>query len=230
MRIRSSMPGSGIRQNLYFKDHEIESMCVEALKNSRFMPDEPGAVDIESFVEAHFETNLDFGTSIEKGVLGYTLFDKKGKIRLVGVAPELANDTSVIGSRRCRATVAHEAGHCLMHPILFMEDSTQQLHENLDFQQSRILCRKGDFTGKYDGRWWEVQANKAIGEFLLPRHLVKMAVKDFLTPKGTLGLEVLDGDRREEAVQHVADTFDVNLTPARIRLAAMFPDAGEDLL
>lgn len=230
MRIRSNTPGSGIRQNLYFTDGEIETMCVEALKKSGYMPKEPGRVEIESFVEAHFETNLDFGATIEEGVLGYTLFDTKGKVRLVGVAPELANDVSVVGSRRCRATVAHEAGHCLMHPILFMEDRTQSLHENLDFQHSRILCRKGDFTGKYDGRWWEVQANKAIGEFLLPKHLVRRAVKGFLTSKGTLGFEVLAEDRREEAVHHVADTFEVNLTPARIRLNAMFPESEEGFL
>lgn len=230
MRIRSSIPGSGIRQNLYFTEREIESMCVEALEKSGFMPDAPRPVDIECFVEAHFETSLDFGTTIEKGVLGYTFFSKTGKILLVGVDPELANDTSTIGSRRCRATVAHEAGHCLMHPILFMEDQTQSLTENLDFQQSRILCRKGDFSGGYDGRWWEVQANKAIGEFLLPRHLVRTAVEEFLTSVGSLGVEVLPESKREDAAQHVANTFEVNLTPARIRLNSMFPLSEGDFL
>jgi len=205
-------------------------MCLEALKESGFLPDSPQPIDIESFVEKHFKTGLDFATEPDKGVLGWTLFSGKGEIMMVGVAPELSNDSSEMGNRRCRATVAHEAGHCLMHPILFMEDTTRSLTENLDFKNNRILCRKEDFKGTYDGRWWEVQANKAIGEFLLPKNLVRTAVADFLAPRGALGIQTLPPENREAACKHVADVFEVNLTPAKIRLEKLFPDSDENFL
>lgn len=230
MQIKRNIPGSAIKQVLYFRDTEIDKMCTEALKKSGFMPTDPGPIDIETFVESYFETSLDFATEVDKGVLGWTFFTSDGGIRLVGVSPSLANDTSEMGTRRCRATVAHEAGHCLMHPILFMEDNTKSLVENLDFHQNRILCRKDDFTGRYDGRWWEVQANKAIGALLLPRPLVCQSVTDFLAPAGSLGIETIPEERRVDAIQHVADTFEVNLTPARIKLEALFPPEQGELL
>lgn len=230
MRIRKNLPGSQISQNLYFTDREIERMCLEALKGSGFLPETPQPIDIETFVEKHFKTRLDFSTEPEKGVLGWTLFGPKAEILMVGVSPALADDTSEVGNRRCRATVAHEAGHCLMHPILFLEDKTGSLAENLDFQNRRILCRKEDFKGVYDGRWWEVQANKAIGEFLLPKKLVRQAVAEFLAPHGSLGVETLPAEKREAACRHLAEVFDVNPAPARIRLATMYPDSEEEFL
>ena len=230
MNLRKNLPGSRIRQNLYSTDREIEKMCLEALKASGFLPDSPQPIDIESFVEKHFETDLDFATELDKGVLGWTLFGGKGEIMMVGVSPELSNDSSEMGNRRCRATVAHEAGHCLMHPILFLEDTTQSLAENLDFKNNRILCRKDDFGRPYDGRWWEVQANKAIGEFLLPKSLVRIAVSEFLVTRGVLGIETLPADNLDVACKHVADVFEVNLTPAKIRLEKLFPDSDENFL
>ena len=209
-------------KKLYFRDSEIDRMCLEALKKGGFYPGAPAAIDIESFVESYFETNLDMGSDVGDGVLGWTLFDKKGAIKVVGVSSRLAGDTSQIGLRRCRATVAHEAGHCLMHPILFMED-TAQLFENIDFEQRRILCRKEDIAGKYNGRWWEVQANKAIGGFLLPRALVISSVQHLMKPAGLLGMPSLLPEDRQAAISHVAETFEVNLKPAEIRLAAIFP-------
>ena len=205
-------------------------MCLEVLKQSGFLPEVPSPIDIETFVETHFGAKLDFASEMGEGVLGWTIFGQSGEILMVGVDPVLANDTGTAGTRRCRATVAHEAGHCLMHSILFMEDKTRSLAENLDFQKSRILCRKGDFTGAYDGRWWELQANKAIGEFLMPRTLVRAAVEGFLSVKGSLGIEVISDQKREEAVQHLADTFEGNLTPAKIRLEKIFPPDEGNLL
>ena len=228
MRVRRSLPGSVIRQTLYFTDSEIERMCSEALRKGGFFPARPQAIDIENFVESYFGARLDFGTEPEKGVLGWTLFGPSAEILLVGVSSSLADDMSTVGQRRCRATVAHEAGHCLMHPILFLEDKTRSLTENLDFQQRRILCRSDDFKGGYDGRWWEVQANKAIGAFLLPKALVREAVADFLETRGSLGIETLPPEKRDAACQHVSAVFDVNLTPARIRLEGLFPPADDE--
>ena len=59
----------------------------------------------------------------------------------------------------------------------------------------------------YDGRWWEFQANRAMGGLLCPRALVHEAIKPFLVPSGMLGVEVLDENRREEAVRALADNL-----------------------
>ena len=211
-------------KTLYFTDREIDQMCFEALKNSGFYPSSPSPIEIESFVEKHFETTLDFGTSMGEGVLGWTLFGRNGKIQLVGISAQLAEDLSEVGIRRCRATVAHEAGHCLMHSSLFMEEAGEQMFGNIDLKMRRILCREDDIAGKYDGRWWEVQANKAIGGLLLPKGLVQTAVEKFLESAGALGLPVMPEKNRKLAIDYVAKTFEVNKKPAEIRLEKLFPN------
>ncbi len=229
MRERS-FAGSRFGKTLYFTDREIDRMCIEALQKSGCMPSVPEAIDIELFVEKHFDAQLDMATDLGEEVLGWTFFGKKGEILLVGVSPNLAGDDSDVGRRRCRATVAHEAGHCLMHPILFIEEQSKMIFENLNFQEKRILCRKSDFTGKYDGRWWEVQANKAIGALLLPAVLVRKSVESFLEPAGGMGLMDLPERNRPLAVEHVSKTFDVNKLPAQIKVDALFPRRENELL
>ena len=44
---------------------------------------------------------------------------------------------------------------------------------------------------RYDGRWWEVQANRAMSGLLCPRPLVREAMKPFLSAAGLLGVEIL---------------------------------------
>lgn len=229
MRERT-IPGSKFGKTLYFTDREINRMCVDALKESRCLPSNPEPIDIEFFVEKHFDTDLDFGTDLGDEILGWTYFGRRGEIRIVGVSQSLSCDETVVGQRRCRATVAHEAGHCLMHPILFMEDQSRPMFENLDFAKNQILCRKDDFRGKYDGRWWEVQANKAIGGFLLPCNLVRDSVQEFLVTEGSMGLESLPAENRQSAIAHVADTFDVNKKPAEIKLDKLYPETEGELL
>lgn len=225
-----SFSGSRFGKTLYFTEREIDQMCLEALEVSKCLPSQPEPIDIEFFVEKHFETNLDLGSDFGSDVLGWTLFGKKGEILMVGVSSSLSGDTTTVGQRRCRATVAHEAGHCLMHPILFMEEETKNMMGNVDFRENRILCRKEDFqgkTGKYDGRWWELQANRAIGGLLLPRQLVRTSVEHLLISSGGLGLKILPPEHFNEAIDHVADTFEVNRQPAEIRLKSIFPEEDQ---
>jgi hypothetical protein len=55
---------------------------------------------------------------------------------------------------------------------------------NVSLKDRRFLCRPGDIdpaaasrpTRAYDGLWWEWQANRAIGGFLLPKNLVLIAL------------------------------------------------------
>lgn len=231
MRVRSSLGGC-FKQSLFFKPREIDDMCVQALAKANLLPAEPSPIRIDRFIEKHFDCAVVYEDVME-GVLGCTLFEKNGAVKAVAVSPGL-DDGTVSGARRERSTLAHEGGHCLMHPILFMEPETQMSfggeHENLDFRGRRILCREGDISSKgkrYDGRWWEYQANRAMGGLLLPHKLVAHCVGPLLSTSGSLGLEALCADRRPEAEQRVAERFDVNPGVARIRLSEMYPETAQ---
>lgn len=232
MRVNKSTGSSAFSQVIYFKPGEIDRMCEAELRKANCLPDTPQPVDVELFIEKHFGCTIDF-SDIAEGVLGFTFFDKKGKPQVVGVSPSL-DDGTATGRRRTRSTFAHEAGHCMMHPILFMENSTPSLlGQNLDFEQKRILCRESDLQNtkaQYNGRWWEYQANCAIGGFLLPKGLVMTATDGFLTPAGLLGIKVLPELQREAAARNISDVFDVSLAVARIRLTQIYPSETQETL
>ena len=75
----------------------------------------------------------------------------------------------------------------------------------------------------YDGRWWEFQANRAMGGLLCPAALMLEALKPFLIASGSLGAMILDEQRRESAVRGAADIFDVNPIVAKIRIDELYP-------
>ena len=146
----------------------------------------------------------------------------------VVISAALDAEGGTVSGRRVRTTIAHEGGHGLLHAHLFaLDEKPLHLFDRDSHSEDQILCRDvhGDekkATG-YDGRWWEVQANRAMSSLLCPRPLVQEAVKPFLAPAGLLGVQVLTEDRREEAVRALADIFDVNPVVTRIRISEMYP-------
>jgi hypothetical protein len=75
----------------------------------------------------------------------------------------------------------------------------------------------------YHGRWWEFQANRAIGALLLPKRLVGQSLEELLVARGTFGTRVLLQERRQDAIRLLSETFDVNPAVARIRIDALHP-------
>jgi hypothetical protein len=223
----SRSPSGTFRQRLFFTTEEIDRLCLDALKKGNLLPNAPQAIRIDRFVETYFECPLeykDFGT----GILGCTQFNSKGSVVLVTVCE--TNDATVPGERRLRSTIAHEAGHGLMHASLFIDDGLQRemIGENVDLKNRRILCRQSDIgpagVKVYDGRWWEWQANRAIGGLLLPKTLVSMSLDRLVTKSTGLGIATLPASARLAAVSQIAETFDVNPAVARIRLGEMYPE------
>ena len=167
-------------------------------------------------------------------LLGLTRFGSKGPEAVV-VSRTLAEEDNSVAERRLSSTLAHEAGHMLLHGRLFTLQrrarSRSLFEDDLDDKNQTVLCRSGtigntsESTGipHYDGRWWEFQANKMIGALLVPRLLVREALSSFLIAQGHLGLTQLDPTRREEAVSCLSDVFDVNPAVARIRGRRDFP-------
>lgn len=220
---------------LSFSTDEIDDICLEALTKGGFLPEKPAAIRIDRFVEKYFQCKAGY-EDLPVGTLGYTLFDAKGKVVEVRISDKI-EDGKQISERRVRSTWAHEAGHCLLHPSLFIETPGQPTFSQTEGRNSningrKILCRDTDIKPagqKYDGRWWEWQANRCIGSLLLPKRLAREALSEMLVNSVVTKSPKLPAAKRAEAEKHLANVFDVNPIVARIRLVEMYPDSGAQI-
>lgn len=229
----TNRPPFGIE--LRFDRSEIDQMCVDELEKAGAFPAVPGPVNIESFIGKHFCKDYRY-EDLPEGVLGVTAFKANGGIKFVGVSNKL-DDDSPSADHRIRSTWAHEAGHCMLHPILFMRDPAirtqafwEQGTENVTSDR-RFLCRDQDFNVQgancgYDGRWWEWQANRCIGGFLLPKYLVIKALEVLLRPSRVTKTPELPEENRRQAESLVSQMFNVSKAVSRIRLAEFFPSGS----
>jgi hypothetical protein len=210
----------------YFTPGQIDNMCCDELRNVGLLPTSPEPIRIDRFIEKRFNVSPQY-EDLPNGVLGFTRFGKSG-VKAVVISAALDAEGGKVAARRIRTTIAHEGGHGLLHAHLFaLDDIPLHLFAKDSHSGDQILCRDvhGDEkkAHRYDGRWWEVQANRAMSSLLCPRPLVLEAMKPFLTPVGLLSVEVLGENRREEAVRSLAEIFDVNPAVTRIRIAEMYP-------
>jgi hypothetical protein len=228
MRIERSGDSGPFTRRLFYKVHEIDDICESALASSDLLPEIPGSVDIERFVEKHFRCEVGY-EELPDEILGFTAFDEAGKVIAMRVQTNLEDGTD-IGERRVRSTWAHEAGHGLLHGRLFIADTRETSFIGIDGQkQNRIMCRPVDIKPvgiAYDGKWWEWQANRCIGGLLLPKGLVRSSVDHFLTRSVATNSPRLGPSVRGEAERHIAKIFNVNPVVARIRLHEIFPDVS----
>jgi len=137
---------------LYFEDlGEIDEICLEALKRQSLLPSNPAPIRIERFIEKEFKTALRY-EDLGPDNLGCTVFNSFGAVEAILVSRDLEEQNTTPARRRVRSTLAHEAGHGLLHGSLFID--SPDLGEN----QRRILCRSEDILGEtprsYRGRWW----------------------------------------------------------------------------
>jgi len=206
---------------LYFKDlGEIDEICLEALKRQSLLPPTPAPIRIERFVEKQFKAPLRY-EDLGPDNLGSTIFNSSGAVEAILVSRDLEEQNTTPARRRVRSTVAHEAGHGLLHGSLFID--SPDLGEN----QRRILCRSEDILGEtprsYRGRWWEFQANQAIGSLLLPRLLMNAFLDQSGIELDSSGNRILTPAQRESLAKKAAVIFDVNPIVVRIRLDSLFP-------
>jgi hypothetical protein len=215
--------GGPFGERPYYKDSEIENICTDELQRVDLLPSSPQPIRIDRFIEKRFHISHDYA-DLERGILGFTRFGKGG-VEAIVVARSL-DDNSTVNERRVRSTLAHEAGHGLLHGHLFVLSGQSTLFSEGNVPSPQVLCRddvQSDAKRGYDGAWWEFQANKMIGGLLLPRTLTMKALEGLLEERGQLGLKDLPLTRRVEAAGHLADVFDVNPAVAVIRLGDLFP-------
>jgi hypothetical protein len=216
----------------HFQLREIEEICTTELRRAGLYPAAPEAIRIDRFIEKRFNVRPRY-ESLPEGVLGFTLFGKRGVEDII-VAKSLDDAGTKAAERRLRSTFAHEAGHGLLHAHLFcLGEKPKSLFDGGDMAP-KILCREvlEAFQPRagYSGKWWEFQANRAIGGLLLPRPLVIQALESFCMEAGKLGGRVLKPDKRETALHELSTTFEVNPAVARIRLEEVFPAKSEHQL
>ncbi len=233
MRTFRSKSGPFREQPFYTPD-EIERLCTADLREVELFPAQPEPIRIERFISKRFKVSPEY-QELPDGVLGWTRFGSTG-VEAIIVSRALGESRGVVDERRVTSTLAHEAGHGLLHAHLFAPglDHASLFPTGGDVEPHRILCRETPQTVNvakrgYDGRWWEVQANMAMAALLLPRSLVELRI-DALLVKGSFGRGFLPSARRADAVSQVAETFEVNPIMARLRLGEIFPAADVDQL
>ncbi|MGO9436409.1 MAG: ImmA/IrrE family metallo-endopeptidase [Terracidiphilus sp.] len=212
----------------HFEPIEIDRICADELRKEGLYPNSPAVIRIDRFVEKRFRVVPQY-EDLPEGVLGFTEFTRTG-VEAIVIATALDAEKGKVAERRVRTTLAHEAGHGLLHAYLFaFDEKPLRLFDADSHSDYKILCR--DVRGEerksraYDGRWWEFQANRAMGGLLCPRTLVQDALKPLLVASGSLGILTLDEKRREAAVHTLADIFDVNPIVAKIRINELYPAA-----
>jgi len=179
MKFKRSGSGSTSRQP-YFSPAAIDGMCIDELRKVGFYPNSPQAIRIDRFIEKRFGIAPEY-EALPDGVLGYTRFSKNGVDGIV-ISSSLDVKNDKVAERRIRTTLAHEAGHGLLHAHLFaLDDKPLHLFDTDSHSNCEILCRDvqgEDRKRSYNGRWWEFQANRAMGGLLCPRPLVQEAVEN----------------------------------------------------
>lgn len=220
----------------FYGPADFESICVDALRSVELFPASPSPVRIDRFIEKRFKVQPTYAP-LPAGVLGFTRFGAKGVEEIV-VSQALDEEGTTSADRRLRTTLAHEGGHGLLHTHLFAfgvrPDSL--FSGELDPNAPKILCRDDVQTGGDDAgkkppyKWWEYQANQAMGTLLLPQSLVENALETLLEIQGLLGARVLPTAKRESAMRLIAEAFDVNPIVAKYRLEALYPPSAEQQL
>jgi hypothetical protein len=220
----------------YYTRREVEQICTDELRNVDLFPSQPEPIRVERFIEKRFNMTPAY-EELPEGYLGFTEFSQRG-VKKIGISQLLADEGSRVSERRINTTLAHEAGHGLLHAHLFVIGQQPYLlfGEGIEPNKPKILCRSDTIQGLRTYRetgyrcWWEYQANLAIGSLLLPRPLVMIAMEPFLIEEGSMGICRLDSSRQEEAIRTLAQIFDVNPIVARIRVEALFQNSRSDQL
>jgi Zn-dependent peptidase ImmA (M78 family) len=231
MKVRKSFNGP-FSERPFYTDNEIEHICLSELRQAGLLPQQPEPVRIERFIEKRFNVTPKYD-DLPNGLLGYTIFGKKGVEEII-ISRELSEDDRPFSERRVNSTLAHEAGHGLFHTHLFLlEGSTESLFDmSSQTDRQRILCRDEDVRPEsqrkvYDGRWWEYQANRAIGALLIPRPLVNVSLNDLFSKEGKLETLILPISVRDQAIKRMSEVFNVNSIVAKIRVSELFPIRNE---
>ncbi|HEY2955875.1 MAG TPA: hypothetical protein VGK89_11575 [Candidatus Eisenbacteria bacterium] len=189
----------------------------------------PGAgVDVDAVLEHAFGVVPDF-VDLPEGLLGRTHFAADGQftVEVSRVLSERAEHDHV-ARRRLRSTLGHECGHGAYHAHLHLADekTLSLFGDSTTPRAARILCRHESVDAvsagarpRYNGHWWEYQANRGMAALLLPRRHFADRVSTACATRGVATVEaVVRTGEGEPLVRALADVFDVNPVMVLYRL------------
>src|SRR3990172_6177290 len=131
----------------FYKADEIERMCASELREAGLYPARPEPIRVERFIEKRFKVTPAY-EDLPDGVLGWTKFGATGVDSII-VSRSLGDADGVVAERRVTSTLAHEAGHGLLHAHLFVLglENMSLFPKGADVDSSRILCRDLNMPG-----------------------------------------------------------------------------------
>lgn len=202
---------------LWFDDHEFEEVAEAALRRHDLFPVDPGPINIELLVDLEFGFSYRFA-DLQPGQYGKITFGEEGPTEMV-INSKLDRFDRRSVNQVCRATLAHEIGHGLLHRRLFdlrwQQYRAQERGESL-FDESSTSLR----AGPGDSCWWEYQANRLMAALLVPRDLLRLAVAR--TALANKPPPRWDKGDRYVLIEHISDCFNVGRTLAKRRLKCVF--------
>jgi hypothetical protein len=196
----------------WFAPGEIDQIVDDELDNAGHPLLGNGvATDVEKFIEAHLGIQPDL-RDLPEGVQGATKFSRTGKAEIWMDAKLFDRSVQHDGARhRTRSTLAHEAGHVILHSAVYIEDGIQDLFRP-PLETGPVLCRTGSIGyGGSNTDKLEWQANQAMGALLMPRGRFTreiQALRVSMVPESKMA-------------PILAERFDVSEVAASIRMGAV---------
>lgn len=215
------------RLRLWYSDAEIERRALRCLEAAGQPSGPEPVVDIEFVIEEQLRTRLDQYAALPPEVLGVTDF-VSGERPLVRVNAELSRRARDIESPahstvgRWRATLAHEAGHIILHAVLFDVPASQAGLFDADGTEvaapAPVRCLERSIAGRGPSDWREVQANRCMAALLMPRPLFSRHAQAAAAAEGLAVPTPVDSPAAGRLVSRLAEQFQVSREAARIRL------------
>lgn len=206
---------------------EIALIAARELEATGLYPARPGPVAIERFVEKRFGFSYEFAPL--DGCLGKTVFGPDGPAEIL-ISERLDRPHKPRVDRLCRSTIAHECGHGILHAWLYAEvfAAAAPAWKNGKIAGDPLLNRwfEPPPVRLADGRlpWWEVQANLAAAELLLPRRIFERFCLETCGLKWKIN--VMDQEALRYCARRVSEVFHVGYTLAKYQVAGL---CGVDL-
>jgi len=211
----------------YIPEDQIEKLIEDELERSGLKPPILNPVlNLAQFIERHLMTTLDEYAELPQEVMGEVCFEfnKKPHISINRDLTENADNGDSLGVLgRLRATIAHEAGHVILHKSLFSFDEKDQVSLFSGDLEKDVRCfhrcLKRDLhrtSGSIERV--EIQANIAMAALLMPKSLFIPLAKPLLKNAQRHGASHPNCKQADDMVHKLAQEFRVSHQAARIRL------------
>jgi hypothetical protein len=208
--------------SFFISDQEIADIAKTRLQSLGLMPSSPEAVPIERYCDKRWSFPEDYA-DLPPGILGRAAFSETG-LSCIEISRELSEDESRVGIVRTRSTLAHEIGHGELHAEAFAKKLRHdRLQGNLFADaadcspKDEFLCRDQQIRSPRSEEWWEIQANRYMVALLLPKHLLREAVENWMPHKKNGRFHPITRMLDDE----IAGIFNVGKEMARIAGEAM---------